>query len=39
MYILATYKNEEGQMKNKCARVDKTLYSYVFETQGQQLTL
>ena len=38
MYIVVTYKNDEGQMKNECARVVKTLYSYILATQGQ-LTL
>ena len=26
MYVLVTYKNEEDQMKNECARMFKTLY-------------
>ena len=38
MYVLVTYKNEERQIKNECARVVKPLYSYILDTQGQ-LTL
>ena len=38
MYVLITYKNEEDQMKNECARMIKTLKSYILDTQGQ-LTL
>ena len=35
MYVLVTYKNEEDQMKNECARVVKTLNSYILDAQGQ----
>ena len=35
MYVLATYKDEENQMKNEGARVVTTLYSYVLDAQGQ----
>ena len=38
MYVLATYKNEENQMKNEGTRVVTTLYSYILDAQGQ-LTL
>ena len=38
MYALVTYKNEEDQMQNECARVVKALYSYILDAQGQ-LTL
>ena len=38
MYFLVTYKDEENQLKNECARVVTTLYSYILDTQGQ-LTL
>ena len=38
MYVLVTYKDEENQMKNEGARVVTTLYSYIFDAQGQ-LTL
>ena len=38
MYVLVTYKDKEIQMKNEGARVFTTLYSYIFDTQGQ-LTL
>ena len=37
MYVLATYKNEDDQMKNEVARVI-ILYSYIWDAQGQ-LTL
>ena len=37
MYVLVTYKDEENQMKNG-VRVVTTLYSYIFDAQGQ-LTL
>ena len=33
MYVLVTYKNEEDQMKNECARMDKKLQSYILDTQ------
>ena len=36
MYVLATYKDEENQMKNAGARVVTTLYSYILVIQGQQ---
>ena len=35
MYVLVTYKDEENQMKNEGARVVTTLYSYIFDAQGQ----
>ena len=38
MYVLATYKDEENQMKNEGARVVETLQSYILDAQGQ-LTL
>ena len=39
MYVLATYKDEENQMKNEGAKVVTTLYScYILDAQGQ-LTL
>ena len=38
MYVLVTYKDEENQMKTEGARVVTTLYSYIFDAQGQ-LTL
>ena len=38
MYVLVTYKDEENQMKNEGTRVLTTLYSYIFDAQGQ-LTL
>ena len=38
MYVPVTYKDEENQMKNEGARVVITLYSYIFDAQGQ-LTL
>ena len=38
MYVLVTYKNEEDQMKNECARMVKTFLSYILDTQWQ-LTL
>ena len=38
MYALVTYKMEKKLMKNEGARVVTTLYSYIFEAQGQ-LTL
>ena len=37
MYVLVTYKDEQNQMKNEGAIVV-TLYSYIFDAQGQ-LTL
>ena len=33
MYVLATYKNEEDLMKTECARIVKTLKSYILDTQ------
>ena len=38
MYVLATYRDEEKQMKNEGAGVVTTLYSYILDAQGQ-LTL
>ena len=38
MYVLVTFKIKEDQMKNECARVVKTIYSYILDAQGQ-LTL
>ena len=35
MYVLITYKDEENQMKNEVGRVGTTLYSYIFDAQGQ----
>ena len=29
MYVLVTYKDEENQMENECARLVTTLYSYI----------
>ena len=38
MYVLVTYTDEENQIKNEGTRVVTTLYSYIFDAQGQ-LTL
>ena len=35
MYVLDTYKNEDGLMKNEGARAI-TLYSYILDAQGQR---
>ena len=37
MYVLATYKDEESQMKNEGARVVTTLYSYTLDVHGQPI--
>ena len=36
MYVLATYKDEEDQIKNKVCMV-KILYIYILDAQGQLL--